>query len=187
MPISENARGPSLAWTKVPLIAFVLFTVGPGLIAAVLYFIYTILGIKGSREVGGYGSTAYGYYLDAGILLAPLLFAIITWPFLALFFICKLRAKRESADIRSLRFAMWGSLVAMSLPNLLFLFISSEEMIADFPGSGEGLGLAIGIFGFVVPVLGVIGWFVGRIIAPVVSWFVTDFLLYLRVHSRPRR
>src|SRR5262245_60303362 len=100
-----SASSPSLAWTHVPLIAFAIASLGPSAFAIMIYLGYKFGLIQ--PEPSGYGFSTY-------ILDLPFDFAVINWPFVALYVICRLWPNFGSA-----RSAMWLSVVAMSLPNIL--------------------------------------------------------------------
>ena len=182
--VSESGR--SLAWTHVPLIAFVIASVGPSALAIILYLGYKFGLLQPGR---------YGYRFSIFVLELPFDFAAMNWGFVALYVTCRLWPNFGSA-----RSAMWFSVVAMSLPNVL-LFALAGEMVSSAPGAGQGIGviqamlilpiIAViwsgpfpGIFdagfglGFVIstltapiPVLGLIGWLVGQLIGRAASNF----------------
>jgi hypothetical protein len=64
------------------------------------------------------GETPSGLELLAALLL-PFMIAVANWPFLALYFVTLKKARRERPSINSVRTAMWSSLAAMVLPNLV--------------------------------------------------------------------
>jgi hypothetical protein len=65
----------------------------------------------------------------------PFDFAVINWPFVALYLTCRLWPNFGSA-----RSAMWLSVVAMSLPNVL-LFSTAWEMVSNVFDAGQGIGV----------------------------------------------
>jgi len=170
-----SASGQSLAWTKVPLIAFAIASLGPSVFAIMIYLGYKVGLIQPARS---------GYRFSIFIRDLPFDFAIINWPFVALYLACRLWP-----NFRSARSAMWFSVVAMSLPNIL-LFSLAPTMVANVFDAGQGIGIieamlmlpiiamiwpgpAFGIFdagfgiGFVIsaltapiPLLGLISWLV---------------------------
>jgi hypothetical protein len=128
-----------------------------------------------------------GYSFSTFIRDLPFDFAVINWPFVALYLTCRLWP-----TFGSVRSAMWLSVVAMSLPNVL-LFSLASTMVSDVFDAGQGIGVVEfmlifpiiamiwpgpdpGIFdagfgiGFVVsaltapiPILGLIGWVAGQL------------------------
>ena len=170
-----SASGQSLAWTNVPLIAFATASIGPSAFAIMIY-----LGYK----VGFIQPGPSGYKFSIFIRDLPFDFAVLNWPFVALYVTCRLWP-----NFRSARIAMWLSVAAMSLPNIL-LFSLAPTMVSNVFDAGQGIGIieamlmlpilamiwpgpALGIFdagfgiGFVIsaltapiPLLGLISWLV---------------------------
>lgn len=137
--------------------ALAIISVGPSVIAPVLYLTLRIFGVN---WVGGYGFDA------TSALLLPILLAMANWPFVVLYVICRSKIKRELPSANAVRVAMWFSLVAMFVPNVLLFFSAPVDIIWKAPDAGEATGYLIGILTFgPVPILGVIGWFVGRFVA----------------------
>jgi hypothetical protein len=180
-----SVSGQSLAWTHVPLIAFVVVSIGPSAFAIIIY-----LGYK----FGLIQLPPSGYHFSVFIQDLPFDFAIINWGFVALYVTCRLWPNFGSA-----RSAMWLSVVAMSLPNV-FLFSLAWEMVSNVRDAGQGIGtieamlslpiIALilpgpfpdifdaggGIIVFVLsaltapmPILGFIGWLVGQLIGRAAS------------------
>jgi hypothetical protein len=179
-----TASSRSLAWTHVPLIAFAIVSLGPSALAIMIYLGYEIGLIQ--PPPSGYGFSTY-------IRDLPFDFAVINWPFVALYLTCRLWPNFGSA-----RSAMWLSVVAMSLPNVL-LFSLAGTMVSTVFDAGQGIGVieatvifpiiamiwpgpVPGIFdddssiGFVIsaltapiPFLGLIGWLAGQLIGRTAS------------------
>lgn len=174
----RNAAPPSgwsLAWTRVPLVAWVIVSIGPSILAVILY-----LGYKfGILQPG-----PAGYQFTALVQIMPLDFAVINWGFVALYLVCRLKP-----NIRGAKPAMWFSAAGMFLPNIVLFFLA-PEMVSGAKDAGQGIGVieamlilpivamilpgpVAGIFDAPVigplistlmapmPFLGLIGWFVG--------------------------
>ena len=105
-----SASSRSVAWTYVPLIAFAIASLGPSAFAIMIY-----LGYK----VGLIQPQPSGYSFSTFIPDLPFDFAVINWPFVALYVTCRLGPNFGSA-----RSAMWLSVVAMSLPNILLFSLA---------------------------------------------------------------
>ena len=179
-----SAGGPSPAWTQVPLIAFAITSLGPSAFAVLIYLGY---------RSGLIQPPPSGYRFSVFIGDMPFDAAAINWAFVALYLVGRLRPNFGSS-----KSAMWFSVVAMSLPNVL-LFALAWEMVSNAPGAGQGIGVILaaislpivgliwpgpfsGIFdagfgiGLVVsallaplPVLGLIGWLAGQLIGSTAS------------------
>jgi len=192
--VSVSAGGRSLAWTHVPLIAFAIASLGPSAFAIIIYLGYKFGFIQPNPS---------GYIFSTFIRNLPFDFAVINWPFVALYVTCRLWPNFGSA-----RSAMWLSVAAMSLPNVL-LFGLAPTMVSNVFDAGQGIGVieamlmlpvivmiesgpAPSIFdagfgiGFVVsaltapiPFLGLIGWLAGQLI----GWTASKFLRKTTVPS----
>ncbi|MDO8978013.1 MAG: hypothetical protein Q7V17_02125 [Afipia sp.] len=171
--VSENGR--SLAWTQVPLIAFLTASIGPSLVATLIY-----LGYKSGLLQAG----PSGYRFSSFIFRLPLDFAVMNWGFVALYVTCRL-----SPNFRSARSAMWVSATVMSVLNLPLIFLA-PEMVSNVFDAGQGIGIVqamlsmplwfgsypafldpdsgIGLLVFAplapIPLLGLVGWIAGQLI-----------------------
>jgi hypothetical protein len=176
-----SASGRSRSWTYVPLIALAIASLGPSVFAILIYFGY---------KFGLLQPPASGYRFSSFIQDLPLDYAVINWPFAVLFLICRLWP-----NVGPARSAMWCSVVAMALPNIVLLS-TAWEMVSNARDAGQGIGIieAVlslpitamiwsnplpGISGAVfsvlavltapIPVLGLVGWMVGRLIGGAAS------------------
>jgi hypothetical protein len=176
--VSANAQ--SLAWTQVPLIAFLTVSVGPSAVATLIY-----LGYK----LGLFQAGPSGYRFSIFIYQLPLDFAAMNWGFVALYLTCRLLPNFGSA-----RSAMWLSATAMSLLNVPLFFLA-PEMVSNVFDAGQGIGViqamlsmpiwfgpypdfldpdsGIGFLVFAplapIPFSGLIGWIAGQIIGGTAS------------------
>jgi len=99
------------------------------------------------------------------LLLEPLVLAIALWPFLALYSATRDRLIEQPAEWRSIRLAMIGATVAMSLPSAIFLVGVPQEITSTARDAGQGVGIGIFFFMVVLWIPGLIGWLIGRGIA----------------------
>lgn len=170
-----SANGRSLAWTQIPLIAFLTVSIGPSAVATLLY-----LGYKSGLLQAG----PSGYRFSTFIFQLPLDFAVMNWGFVALYVTCRL-----SPNLGSARPAMWLSAIAMSFLNVPLFFLA-PEMVSNVFDAGQGIGViqavlsmplwfgpypafldpgsGIGLLVFAplapIPLSGLIGWIAGRFI-----------------------
>jgi hypothetical protein len=103
-----------------------------------------------------------------GLLVIPFTIAVANWPFLALYFFTKIKVHTEWPSLTSLRYAMQSSLVAMAIPNC-FILLGLAQLASEPPNArtfGEILGFWLTGEIFILPILGVGGWFFGRWYAP---------------------
>lgn len=121
-----SANGQSLAWTQVPLIAFLTVSIGPSVLAVLLYLGYTL----GLLQAG-----PSGYRFSSFVTELPLSFAAMNWGFVALYLTCRLLPNLGAA-----RSAMWLSAIPMSLLNVP-LFFTAPEMVANVRDAGQGIGV----------------------------------------------
>jgi hypothetical protein len=121
-----SADGRSLAWTQVPVIAFLTVCIGPSAVATLIY-----LGYKSGLLQAG----PSGYQFSTFILQLPLEFAVMNWGFVVLYVTCRL-----SPNSRSARAAMWLSATAMSLLNVPLFFLA-PEMVSNVVDAGQGIGV----------------------------------------------
>jgi hypothetical protein len=167
-----SANGRSLAWTQVPLIAFLTVSIGPSAVAILVY-----LGYKSGLLHAG----PSGYQFSTFIFQLPLDFAVMNWGFVALYVTCRL-----SPNFGSARSAMWLSATVMSFLNVPLFFLA-PEMVSNVFDAGQGIGVilamlsmplwypdfldpdsGIGLLVFAplapIPFSGLIGWIAGRFI-----------------------
>jgi hypothetical protein len=168
-----SADGRSRAWTHVPLIAFVAVSIGPSIVAALIY-----LGYK----FGLLQPEPSGYRFSSFIFQLPLEFALMNWGFAVLYVTCRL-----SPNVASARCAMWLSAIAMSFVNVPLFFLG-PEMVSTVFDAGQGIGVlqavlsmplwfgpypdfldpdsGLGLLVFAplapIPLLGLVGWIAGR-------------------------
>lgn len=170
------AKGRSLAWTRVPLIALAIVSIGPSAVAVLIFVAYK----SGLLQHG-----SAGYRFSSFIWTLPVDFAVMNWGFAVLYLVTRLTATSGYA-----RAAMWLSAIAMCLPNVLLFFLA-PEMIANVFDAGQGIGVVLAMLnmpfwpgpypaffdagfgiGFVIsallapiPLLGLMGWLGGRWLA----------------------
>jgi hypothetical protein len=182
-----SASGRPLAWTHVPLIAFAIASLGPSALAVMIY-----LGYKS----GLIQPPPSGYSFSTYIRDLPLDFAVINWPFVALYLTCRLWP-----DFGPARSAMWLSVAAMSLPNVL-LFSLAPTMVSSVFDAGQGIGIveAMLLFPIIVmiwpgPAPGIfdagfgIGFFISALTAPIpflglIGWLAGQFVGWTPSNSR---
>jgi hypothetical protein len=122
----RDAAGRTSFWTHIPLIALAIVSVGPSALATLIYLGYT---------TGLIAPDPAGYHFSVFVQDSPLEFAVINWAFVALYVACRMRPNANGA-----RLAMWLSVIAMSLPNVV-LFGTAWEMVSNARGAGQGIGI----------------------------------------------
>jgi len=142
-------RGHGAPWVEYPLIAFAIVSIGPIVIALYRW---------------GSGSVLWKGVSDYAVI------ALDNWPFLALYFVCRQRVREEWPSVRSIRLAMWISLVAMLLPNIPF-FLPEGEGLYDDPFI---LAVFYGIWWAVIAIFGLIGWVTGRFAAWIIGLVIGE-------------
>lgn len=175
-----SADGRSLTWTYVPLIAFLTVSIGPSVVATLIY-----LGYKSGLLQAG----PSGYRFSSFIFQLPLDFAVMNWGFVALYVTCRLYP-----NFRSARSAMWISATAMSVLNVPLFFLA-PEMVSNVFDAGQGIGIiqavlsmplwfgsypafldpdsGIGLLVFAplapIPLSGLVGWIAAQLIGGATS------------------
>jgi hypothetical protein len=145
----------AVPWVYTPLIALGIISLAPSVFGGISLFVYFLRsGQFDPREV-------------SALLGLPFVVAAANWAFLAVYFVTVIKVKRDWPALTSARCAMWSSLVAMSIPNLLLVMGFAATLDPSAPNMGEGLGYwTFGEF-FIVPIFAVLGWFFGRSL----DWF----------------
>src|SRR3954451_23883919 len=184
-----SASSRSLAWTHVPLIAFAIASLGPSGFAILIYLGYKFGLIQPEPS---------GYRFSTFIRDLPFDFAVINWPFVALYLTCRLWPNFGSA-----RSAMWVSVVAMSLPNVL-LFSLAGTMVSNVFDAGQGIGIVEAMLMFPIiamiwpgPLPGIFddGFGIGSVIAVLTApipflglagWLAGQFVGGTPSNSRPK-
>lgn len=121
-----STNGGSLAWTHVPLIALLTVSIGPSVVATLLY-----LGTKSGVLQAGPSGVRFSSFISQ----LPLDFAVMNWGFVVLYVVCRLYP-----NFRSFRLAMWLSTIVMSVLNVP-LFLLAPEMISNVYDAGQGIGI----------------------------------------------
>ena len=88
--------GQSLTWTQIPLIALAIISIGPSIVAVVLYLAYTF----GIIQPGAYGFR----FSHVFIFELPIDFALLNWPFVALYLVCRIWPKFGAARLADVVF-----------------------------------------------------------------------------------
>jgi hypothetical protein len=155
-----SVPGNHPGWTRIPLIAFAVFAVGPSVLAPIFYVLHSA-GANLSQFIGPLERPPR---LDA-VLFDPLVLTIGLWPFLALYGVTRDNLIRDRSSWRSVRMAMIVSVAAMSVPSTFFLVATPQEMMSSAPDAGQGTGILCFLFMLFLPIPGVVGWSIGRGIA----------------------
>ena len=154
--LSRNHPG----WTRTPLIAFAVFTVGPSVLAPIFYVFQLVVA-----DLSHLISPPERPPHLSMVLLSPLFLPIGLWPFLTLYGVTLDNLIRDRSSWRSVRMAMMVSVAAMSLPSTFLLVGAAHEMMLSAPDAGQGTGILSFLFMMFMPIPAILGWFIGRGIA----------------------
>lgn len=130
---------PDIRWVYAPLIVFVVVS---------LWLIPSGVIVLLSGEIDW-----------EWIAYTPMIVAVANWGLLALFIVMFGKAKKEWPLVGSVQTAMWCSLLLMLIPCVVVIGYPFAEPSG---GMGQGLAAALIVTPILQPILGVIGWFVGR-------------------------
>jgi hypothetical protein len=146
-------------WLYIPLVAYLVFVVGPSVLAPIFFVLSLFVDISSiigpAQQAPGIGS----------ILLVPIFLALIFWPFLWLYSCAQDELIKDPSSENSIRLATIMSATAMSVPCSLFLVGTPAEMMSSAHDAGQGTGIAGFLFLIFLPLPGILGWFAGRGIA----------------------
>jgi hypothetical protein len=143
-------------WLYIPLVAFLVFAVGPSVLAPIFFVLSLLVDIP----IVGPVQRAPDLI---SILVYPLLLGLMFWPFLWLYGFARDALIEDPSSEKSLRLATIMSVIAMSVPCSPFLVAVPGEMMLS--GVGQGTGFIAFFFIIFLPLPGIPGWFTGRGIA----------------------
>src|SRR5882672_10680154 len=143
-------------WLYIPLVAFLVFAVGPSVLAPILFVLSLLVDIP----IVGPVQRAPDLI---SILVYPLLLGLTCWPFLWLYGFARDALIEDPSSEKSLRLATIMSVVAMSVPCSRFLVAVPGEMMSS--AVGQGTGIAAFFFIIFLPLPGILGWLTDRGIA----------------------
>jgi hypothetical protein len=159
MPRSDHDE--PLRWHRlyIPLVAYLVFAVGPSVLAPIFFVLSLFVDISSiigpAQQAPGIGS----------ILFMPIFLGLIFWPFLWLYSCARDELIKDPSSENSIRLATIMSAIAMSVPCSLFLIGTPVEMMSSAHDAGQGIGIAGFLFLIFLPLPGILGWFTGRGIA----------------------
>jgi hypothetical protein len=133
-----KGRSQSLAWTQIPLIAFAISSIGPTILATIIYFGY-LLGLMQPHEAG--------YRFSFDIYELAIWFAVMNWAFAPLYLVCRIWP-----HLRSARLAMWCSVIAMLLPNIPLFQMADLMVLAHFKGL-QTIGFVLATLSAPIPLI----------------------------------
>ncbi len=129
-------------WLYIPLVAFLVFAVGPSILASIFFVL--------------------SFFVD---VISPFFLGLTFWPFLWLYGFARDALIEDPSSENSVRLATIMSVIAMSAPCSLFLVATPGEMMSSAPDAGQGTGIASFLFIIFLPLPGILGWLTGRGIA----------------------
>jgi len=150
--MSEGQHNEPLRWhwLYVPLVAYLVLCIAPSVLSPI-WFLVSLF----SLDVPVRGGPN-----PLSLLIFPVFLGLVFWPFLWLYGFARDALIKDPSSEKTLRLATIMSVVAMSLPSsLLSLSMASAD------GGGQGAGIFAFLLLFFLPLLGVLGWLIGRVIA----------------------
>jgi hypothetical protein len=118
-------------WLYIPLVAFLVFAVGPSVLAPIFFVLSLLVDIP----IVGPVQRAPDLI---SILVYPLLLGLMFWPFLWLYGFARDALIEDPSSEKSLRLATIMSVIAMSVPCSPFLVAVPGEMMLSGVGQGTG-------------------------------------------------
>jgi hypothetical protein len=97
----------------------------------------------------------------ADVIGLPLLIAAANWSYFLLYFLSRFFAKRGFRRASLYKAGMWGSILAMALPNLVLVVATPSEFFSRATDAGQGTGVFLSLIIGLGPVLGFFGWLLG--------------------------
>jgi hypothetical protein len=131
--VGGNVPSNLPGWTRVPLIAFAVFAVGPSVLGLILHVLY----LAGANPGQFNGPLERPRRLDA-VLFDPLVLTVGLWPFLTLYGVTLDSLIQDRSTWRSVRMAVILSVAAMRLPSTFLLVATFQEMMSSAPDAGQG-------------------------------------------------
>ena len=159
MSKADNDEPLRWHWLYLPLVAYLVFAVGPSVLAPIFFILSLFVDIS---SIIGPAQHAPG--IDS-ILLDPIFLGLIFWPFLWLYGCARDELVKNPSSEASIRLATIMSAIAMSVPCSLFLIATPAEMMSSARDAGQGTGIAGFLVLIILPFLGILGWLTGRGIA----------------------
>jgi hypothetical protein len=136
-------------WLHIPLVAYLVFSIAPSILAPI-FFVLTlfIIDVPPMQPAP----------TPVSLVVFPLFLGLIFWPFLWMYRYARNALIEHPSSEKSLRLATIMSVAAMSLPCSMLSLMASA-------GGGEGAGILAFLFLILLPLLGILGWLIGRGIA----------------------
>jgi hypothetical protein len=141
-------------WLYIPLIAYVAFSVGPSVLAPILFVLSFFVDIPVQRLSD-----------PISLVVSAIFLGLTLWPFLWLYGYARDALIANPSAENSLRLATIMSTVAMSLPSSLLSLSTVGAMLSSAHDAYQGWGIAIIFFFVLLPLPGLVGWLIGRGIA----------------------
>jgi hypothetical protein len=146
-----SLRRHGLRWLFMPLIAFAIFAAGPSVLTPILYMLHLVF------DLSPYLGALQGGPGPMTLIVEPLVLTLAFWPFLALYSTARDRLIAQPAEWKSIRLATIGATLTMSLPSPIFLVGVPPELLSSARDAGQGTGIMIFLFMFLLPILGIFG------------------------------
>jgi hypothetical protein len=146
-------------WLYIPLVAFLVFSVGPSVLITIIFVLSLVV------DITGIAVPVQRPQRLLSILIDPFFIGLTLRPFLRLYRYARNALIEHPSSENSLRLATIMSTVAMSLPCPLLSLETIGAMMSSARDAYQGWGIIVVFFIILLPLLGILGWLIGRGIA----------------------
>jgi hypothetical protein len=159
--MSQAHHGEPLRWhwLYIPLVAFLVFVFVPSVLVPIIFVLSLVVDITGIAVPVQRPQRLLSIFID------PFFIGLTLWPFLRLYRYARNALIEHPSSEASLRLATIMSTVAMSLPCPLLSLETIGAMMSSGRDAYQGWGIIIIFFLILLPLLGILGWLIGRGIA----------------------
>jgi hypothetical protein len=151
-----------VAWYNFPLIALIFLSILPSIVIIMNIIWYKLTDNFPITLDLQIDPKNFKIPSAADVIGLPLLIAAGNWSYFLLYFLSRFFAKRGFRPASLYKAGMWGSILAMALPNLVLVVATPSEFFSRATDAGQGTGVFVSLIMFGLgPVLGFFGWLLG--------------------------